>query len=81
MARPDMPVISLDAVNDPNQVAWYWAKDTGAYSQWNGSSFEPVSDGELQKVLDDKGYIDMPNLRFNTFLNPRRVTMGLRVNF
>ena len=79
--QPIEPVISLDAVNDPNQVAWYWAKDTGAYSQWNGSSFEPVSDGEVQKVLDDKGYIDMPNLRFNTFLNPRRITLGLRVNF
>ena len=79
--QPIEPVVSLDIVNDPSQMAWYWARDTGTYSRWNGSSFEPVPDGELQQVLDDKAYIDMPNLRFNTFLNPRRVTLGLRVNF
>ncbi|TDI94080.1 MAG: hypothetical protein E2O75_00745 [Chloroflexi bacterium] len=79
--QPIEAVPSLDGVSDPNSIAWYWAADTEQYSRWNGSSFESVSDGELQQVLDDKGYIDMPNFRFNTFLNPRRVTLGLRLSF
>ena len=79
--QPIEAVTSLDAVTDPGTVEWYWARDTGTYSRWNGSSFEAVPDGDLQKALDDKAYIDMPNLRFNTFLNPRMVVLGLRVSF
>ncbi len=30
---------------------------------------------------DDKDYINMPNRQFLTYLNPRRITLGLRVNF
>ena len=78
--QPIEAVSSLDAA-DPNPDAWFWAKDTGTYNRWNGSSWEPVPDGEVKKVLDSKAYIDMPNLRFNTFLNPRRYTIGLRYTF
>ncbi len=70
---------SLDSVTDPNTSAWYWAADTGTYSRWNGSSFEEVPRDQVNKVLEDKAYIDMPNLRFNTFLNNRRITLGIRV--
>jgi hypothetical protein len=40
-----------------------------------------VPSGDLDKALDDKAYIDMPNMRFNSFLNPRAVTFGVRVSF
>ena len=79
--QPVEAVGSLAGLNDPNSVAWYWARDTGTYSRWNGSSFETVPDNEVQQMLDDKAYIDMPNLRFNTFLNNRRVTLGVRLTF
>ncbi len=79
--QPIEAVGSLASVGDPQPTAWYWARDTGTYSRWNGSSFETVPDNEVQQVLDDKAYIDMPNLRFNTFLNNRRVTMGVRLTF
>ncbi len=29
----------------------------------------------------DKSYIDMPNIKSFTFLNPRKITFGLRINF
>ena len=64
-----------------NQIAWYWAQDTGTYSRWTGSSWEPVPDDELNEALENKAYIDMPNYRFNTFFNPRRYTIGLRLTF
>ena len=79
--QPIEAVASLDGVTDPTGDAWYWAQDTGNYSRWNGSSFEGVPDGDVQKALDDKAYIDMPNLRFNTFLNPRQVILGIRLTF
>jgi hypothetical protein len=64
-----------------NDRAWYWEQTSDTYSRWNGSAWEPVPEGEVQRVLDDKAYIDMPNFRFNTFLNPRRYTFGLRLTF
>jgi hypothetical protein len=63
------------------ESAWYWAADTEQYSEWNGSAWVAVADNEVQQVLDDKAYIDMPNYAFNTFLNPRRYTVGLRLSF
>ena len=82
---PDVPfqpveaVASLGGVGDPNSVAWYWAADTGTYSMWDGSAWSEVPADQVDKMLKDKAYIDMPNLRFNTFLNVRRVTLGVRL--
>ena len=72
---------SLSGVSAPNTIAWYWAQDTGNYSRWNGSAWEAVPEGDLDKALDEKAYIDMPNIRFGSFLNPRAVTFGVRVSF
>ena len=60
---------------------WVYASDSGTYHRWTNGAWENVPSGELDQVLKDKAYIDMPNHRFNTFLNPRRVTLGLRVSF
>ena len=79
--QPIEEVPDLGSVTDPNQIAWYWDQTTGDYSRWNGSAWEAVPDGELQDALDNKAYIDMPNLGFNTFLNPRAVSFGLRLSF
>ena len=38
-------------------------------------------DQPRKQALDDKAYIDMPNARLNTFLNPRRFTLGIRIRF
>ena len=79
--QPVEAVSSLDSVSDPMSAAWYWAADTGVYSRWDGSSWVGVPQNEVDQMLEDKAYIDMPNLRFNTFLNVRRVTMGVRLTF
>jgi len=31
-------------------------------------------------VLDNRAYIEMPNMEFLTFLNPRNIFFGLRVS-
>jgi hypothetical protein len=70
-----------DAPDAGFERGWVWAEDTDTYHRWTGSGWENVPSGELDQVLGDKAYIDMPNHRFNTFLNPRRITLGLRVSF
>ena len=79
--QPIEAVTSLSGINEPNSVAWYWARDTGTYNRWNGASWEAVPQDQVDQALDDKAYIDMPNLRFNTFLNNRRLTLGIRLTF
>jgi hypothetical protein len=83
---PDVPfqpmeaVGSLSDVGEPNTSAWYWAADTDSYSQWNGSSWSAVPEAEVDEAISKKAYIDMPNLRNQTFFNPRRFTLGLRIS-
>ncbi len=60
---------------------WYWIADEETYMHWEGGSWVEVPDAQLQDVLDEQAYIDMPNYGFNTFFNPRRFTVGLRLSF
>ncbi len=39
------------------------------------------TDGDLKRILDTKAYIDMPNLTYFTFLNPRDIKFGLKISF
>jgi len=32
-------------------------------------------------VMDNKAYIDMPNLEYTGFLNPRNIFWGIKFNF
>jgi hypothetical protein len=34
----------------------------------------------VDRVLDNKAYIDMPNQEYLTFLNPRNIFWGLRIS-
>ncbi|MFQ6613774.1 MAG: TonB-dependent receptor plug domain-containing protein, partial [Fidelibacterota bacterium] len=47
--------------------------------------FNPVDPDHLtpeeKKILDDKAYINMPNLKSLTFLDPRDITFGITVSF
>jgi len=36
---------------------------------------------DLKRILDTKAYIDMPNLTYFTFLNPRDIKFGLKLSF
>lgn len=43
--------------------------------------WQKIDSKEAQKALDDKAYIDMPNLKFNTFANPRAIKFGIKIVF
>jgi hypothetical protein len=42
---------------------------------------DPVIKSRNDKRKNDKSYIDMPNIRAFTFLNPRDITFGFKINF
>ncbi len=53
-----------------------------------GVDYEPYnpddptkSEADLQRILKTKAYIDMPNLTYFTFLNPRYVRWGIKFSF
>ena len=58
---------------------------TGYYQMHYDNSGNPVfthaDQGFVDQVLKDKAYIDMPNLTYTTFLDPRSVFWGLRLSF
>jgi hypothetical protein len=60
----------------------YYVHDSGDWYHWNGSgSLQPASASFVDQVKDDKAYIDMPNEWHRTFLNPRTISVGVRISF
>jgi outer membrane receptor protein involved in Fe transport len=59
----------------------YFEKSTGLYLNYLNGQWSEVDPGKLKQVLDDKAYIDMPNMSSFWFLNPRNVYFGITVTF
>ena len=58
----------------------YYVHDTKDWYRWDGSSWSTASSSFVDKVRDDKAYIDMPNEWHRTFLNPRTISLGIRIS-
>lgn len=67
------------ALGSPETRPFYYAVDADKYYQYVNGAWQVVDQARLQQVLDEKAYIDMPNMDTFTFLNPRRVFFGLRL--
>ncbi|MEK9136370.1 MAG: hypothetical protein AAB393_04555, partial [Bacteroidota bacterium] len=78
---PMVSVARLSDINRPAPSAVYHDRSTGQWMQYVGGSWVPVSQQRIDQMLEDKAYIDMPNLETFTFLNPRNVFYGIRVSF
>lgn len=79
---PIEPVGSLSSVA-PSQIqktAIYWDQSTGKYMKYDGAAWNEVPANEMKKILDDKSYIDMPNMDYFVFLNPRDIFWGLKIS-
>lgn len=63
------------------KTAIYWDKATSRYMEYDGTNWNPANASKVSKILDDKSYIDMPNLGSFVFLNPRDIFWGLKVSF
>ena len=83
--KPGTEFIPIEIVSDVSEVAspaerpLYYVSESGSYMWWRNGEWENADKGYVEDVLDNKQYIDMPNETYFTFLNPRRVTFGLRI--
>lgn len=50
-------------------------------NDYNSGSWYREDKSRVDQILEDKAYIDMPNFRYFTFLNPRDIFWGLRISF
>ncbi|MCB0731046.1 MAG: TonB-dependent receptor, partial [Ignavibacteriae bacterium] len=79
--QPVEQVANVTTLTNPNTRAFYYENSSGKYMQWDGSTWSEVSSSKLDKVMDDKAYIDMPNETSFNFLNPRQIYFGINVRF
>lgn len=73
----DVFTLRNDEVKDG---AIYWDKSTKNYYEFNGQGWDQVSSSRMDKIIDNKQYIDMPNQKYFTFLNPRQIYFGLKLS-
>jgi outer membrane receptor protein involved in Fe transport len=69
-----MPVANVD----PSVI--YYDNPTGKYMHYVNNSWSEVDGGTMQKIIDDKAYIDMPNNSAFNFLNPRQFYYGISIS-
>ncbi len=82
--QPMLPVSSLiefGGGNRPVAGAIYYDHSTGQGLELSGGQMVTVEQSRIDRILDTKAYIDMPNQSYLTFLNPRDVTWGIRLQF
>ena len=65
----------------PNSRAVYYEGSTKRYLQYVNNEWKEVEQSRIDKILEDKAYIDMPNQSYFTFLNPRSVFFGITINY
>jgi hypothetical protein len=61
--------------NKPDKT--YWRYDPANTS----NHWSQVPSGEMKQILDDKAYIDMPNITSSAFLDPRQIFFGINLSF
>ncbi|MEE9162280.1 MAG: TonB-dependent receptor, partial [Candidatus Neomarinimicrobiota bacterium] len=66
---------------EADRELYYYVSDTEQYMAWDTDGWVEADSDAIQKVLDTRAYIDMPNHTYFTFLNPRFVFFGLTLTF
>jgi esterase/lipase superfamily enzyme len=71
----------LSTIPSPNGRALYFNTTERAYYQFVDGQFVQADSDFVDKVLDDKAYINMPDQQFFNFLDPRTIRFGIRFSF
>jgi len=74
---------NVDHINpaEINTKVIYYDKSTKKYMNYVNGAWSEVEKSHMQKILDDKAYIDMPNNSSFSFLNPRQFFYGITLTF
>jgi hypothetical protein len=79
--QPMEPVLNMNDTSKLNPRVIYYDWSRKNYYHYSNGEWVEVPKAKLQKLLDDKAYIDMPNQTHFTFLNPRSVFFGITIDF
>ncbi|MDZ7261124.1 MAG: hypothetical protein ONB05_03280 [candidate division KSB1 bacterium] len=84
--QPIEQVGIITKLTDPEPGVIYYGKltetdDQLKYYHYVNGTWSEVEKKRMQKILDDKAYINMPNLTTFNFLNPRDIFIGIRTSF
>jgi outer membrane receptor protein involved in Fe transport len=63
-----------------NEGVIYYDRNTGRYVEFKNEAWADVEKSRLDRVLEDKAYIDMPNQDSFTFFDPRQIFLGIRIS-
>jgi len=74
-------ITNYQDVANPDPKAIYYDTASEQYMQFGDNAWSEVSNKTIKKIKDEKAYIDMPNFTYFTFLNPRDIKFGLKINF
>ena len=79
-----VPMVSVNGtatVAKPVSSYIYYDLQTKKFMQFLNNSWVDADQSFVDKIVKDKAYIDMPNLNYFTFLNPRDIFFGLKLTF
>lgn len=82
--RPMYAIDSISMVQStPRSHEIYWERSTDNYHKWDDETngWVDMNQSEIDELIENKAYIDMPNIRSMSFLNPRQITLGIRIKF
>jgi hypothetical protein len=79
--QPIERVGQLETILEPNPRVIYYHIPDGRYMEHTNAGWREVDSGRMDKILDDRAYIDMPNQTSFNFLNPRQIFFGIRTSF
>lgn len=59
----------------------YYEGASGNYFEYTGGKWAQVDQGRINRINEERAYIDMPNASTFWFLDPRKIYFGIRVSF
>lgn len=59
----------------------YFNYQDESWYQYRNGEFVPADPALVKRTLENKAYIDMPNLQSYRFFNPRNILIGVRISF
>ncbi|MCK4716566.1 MAG: hypothetical protein KAT54_07140, partial [Candidatus Marinimicrobia bacterium] len=79
------PIIGVQTDEDGKIIA-YEFDETATIKEYYGYNYgsdgwNVLSKSEYNKLLDNKAYIDMPNIKSLTFLCPGEIKFGIKIVF
>jgi outer membrane receptor protein involved in Fe transport len=84
---PGVEYVSIKSVPDINQVvqpdaeSLYYDSNSKRYYKYGDDSWQKADQTFLDNTINNKAYIDNPNIQAFTFLNPRIITLGIKIDF